>query len=72
MADIDMQTLVFLLFKILLLFAGFLYLIFSGLILRQIQLMSNTLKTPFTPVLWVFGIAHFILVGLLMIYFLML
>lgn len=69
MTNIDMQTLVFLVFKILLLFAGFLYLIFSGLILRQIQLMSNTLKTPFTPVLWIFGIIHFILTGLLIAYF---
>ena len=72
MTNIDIQTLVFFLFKILLLFAGFLYLIFSGLILRQIQLMSNTLKTPFTPVLWIFGVIHFILGWLLMIYFLML
>lgn len=67
---LDMLFLV--VFKFLLVAGIFLYVVFAGLILRQIQLMSDTLQTSFTPFLWLFGLIHFALGLLVLFYFLVL
>ena len=69
-STIDTNSALLTLSKFLLIGGIILYTAFAGLILRQIQIMSNTVKTSFTPVLWLFGIGHFIFSLLVLFYFL--
>jgi len=68
--EIGLDRLFLLLLKLLLVGGIVLYVLFAGLILRQIQLMSKTLQTSFTPVLWLLGLIHFGLSLLVLVYFL--
>lgn len=68
--NLDLQTTFLLVFKAFLVLSIVLYVLFSGLILRQIRLMSNTVQTPFTPTLWIFAIINFCLSLLVLITFL--
>ncbi len=51
--------------KILFLMAFFLYTVFSFLMIRQVQIMGQTVKTSLEPVLFLVALTHFfIAVGL--------
>jgi hypothetical protein len=66
--DLNLHNTFLMIVKVLFVLGILLYTLFSGLILRQIQLMSNTVQTSFTPALWVFGLIHFGLTFLVLLY----
>ena len=45
------------------------YLAFSGVMIRQIQIMRQTLITSFSPVLKILGLLHFVLALLVLLAF---
>lgn len=47
-----------LLFKAVLLFSIAMYIVFAFVVIRQIDLMTKTVKTPLTPVLKMVGWGH--------------
>ncbi len=57
-------------FKILLVLSSGLYLGFAFLVVRQVQLMSRTVKTDFAIVLFIISLIHLVLAGLLFLYML--
>jgi len=59
-------------FKILLVVSSGLYLGFAFLVVRQVQLMSRTVKTDFALVLFVVSLFHLVLAFLLFLYMLFL
>lgn len=56
----DISTLLFLIFKALVVFGLGLYIIFAFVILRQEQLMSHVLEESFEPVLRLVSTLHFV------------
>ena len=56
----DISSLIFLIVKALAVFGLGLYIIFSFVILRQEQLMSNVLDESFEPVLRLVSVFHFV------------
>jgi hypothetical protein len=52
-----------LLFKAVLLFSIAMYIVFALVVIRQIDLMTKTVKTPLTPVLRMIGWGHLIASG---------
>jgi hypothetical protein len=52
-------------FQIMFVVAAVLYLIFSLLVIRQIDLMKKTLITPFSPVITAIGLIHLAAAGAL-------
>lgn len=61
-AEIVLQpsNILFLLLKVGFLAGFLLYIVFSFMIVRQVQLMEETFKTALGPFLKVFAIAHFL------------
>ncbi len=60
-------------FKLLFIAITLFYVVFSVIVIRQVQIMKNTLITPFSPVLLVVGFIHFLLaVGALLLFFVIL
>lgn len=57
-------------FKILLVVSSGLYLGFAFLVVRQVQLMSRTVKTDFAIVLFIVSLIHLALAFLLFLYML--
>lgn len=49
-----------LLFKAVLLFSIAMYIVFALVVIRQIDLMTKTIKTPLTPILKMVGWGHLI------------
>lgn len=68
--DLNFHNTFLMIVKVLFILGILLYALFSGLILRQIQLMSGTVQTTFTPALWIFGLVHFGLTILVLLYIL--
>lgn len=54
------QLLLFDVVKILFVIAALLYLVFSFVVVRQIQVMRNTLLTPASTVIQIFGLIHLV------------
>lgn len=55
---LDLQIAVLLFVKILLLLAALAYLVFSFVVVRQIQVMRSTLVTPLANAIQIFGFIH--------------
>lgn len=45
-------------FKFLFILTALCYVAFAVIVVRQIQIMKNTLITPFSPVIFIVGIVH--------------
>lgn len=45
--------------KLLFVVGALLYLVFAGIVIRQIQLMKNTVQTDFSPFVQILGYVHF-------------
>jgi len=70
---IDGANLILLLVKVLLLIGAILYLVFSFVVVRQIQVMRNTLITPLAGVIQIVGIVHLLFsIGVLLLFLLVL
>ncbi|HLD24728.1 MAG TPA: DUF5657 family protein [Patescibacteria group bacterium] len=54
----DITSIVFILFKFLILFGLGLYIVFAAVILRQEQLMANVLEESFEPILRLASFFH--------------
>lgn len=68
--DLDILTLAIV--KIFLLSASFLYLIFAILVTRQISLMKQTLETPLSGLMTLFGFLHLIIALVVLLLFVIL
>ena len=58
--------------KILFIIAGLLYVTFAVIVTRQVHVMRNTLITPFSPMVQLFGYVHLAVSVLILIFFLFL
>jgi hypothetical protein len=56
--------------KIMFVIAGILYLVFAGLVLRQVYIMKHTVVTSFSPIVVLLGYAHLVLAVLVFLFFL--
>ncbi|MDQ5951142.1 MAG: hypothetical protein QG639_419 [Patescibacteria group bacterium] len=57
-------------FKVLFLLSVFFYVIFAVIVIRQVQIMKNTLITPVSPVILLASILHLLVaVGILFLFF---
>lgn len=57
-------------FKVLFILSVFFYVIFSVIVIRQVQIMKNTLITPVSPVILWASILHLLVaVGILFLFF---
>lgn len=56
--NLNLDSALVLLFKLLFIAGGLLYLVFSLVAHRQITIMKKTLTTPLSPIVTVLGIAH--------------
>lgn len=63
-------NLVLLLFKAMFIVAALLYLVFAGVVIRQVHIMKRTLITDFSPLVLVAGYAHFIITLVVLVFFL--
>lgn len=59
-----------LLFKVMLIVGGLCYLVFAGVVMRQISVMKKTLITPLEPEIAILGWIHLGLTITLFLYFL--
>lgn len=60
MLPLDAQLLLLLMVKIMFIIGAFLYLIFGFVVVRQIQLMCRTVKTPHSQYIRLLGLLHLI------------
>ncbi len=60
-------------FKILFIAIALFYVVFAVIVIRQVQIMKNTLITPISPVLLIAGFIHLLLaIGVLLLFFVIL
>lgn len=63
------ETIVFGFLKLLFIVGALIYLIFAGLVIRQIGLMSQTIKTTPSSFMKFLGFIHFAIAGLVLLTF---
>lgn len=71
-ASVDTLELLLGFVKFLLVAGGILYLLFAGLVIRQIQLMKATIESNFSNALLILSIANLVLAIVVLLYFLLL
>lgn len=59
-AAINQATLLMSVFKFLFILTAVCYAVFAVIVVRQIQIMKNTLVTPISPVIFLVGFLHLI------------
>ena len=55
---LNLDTALEILFKVLFIAGGLVYLVFSLVVHRQITIMKKTLTTPLSPIITLLGLAH--------------
>lgn len=71
-ASVDTLELLLGFVKFLLVAGGILYVLFAGLVIRQIQLMKATIESNFSNALLILSIANLVLAIVVLLYFLLL
>lgn len=59
--SVDENALLIGVFKLLFILVSFFYVMFAVIVVRQVQIMKNTLITPISPVLLILSILHLII-----------
>lgn len=57
-------------FKVMLIILAFFYVMFAGLVIRQVSIMRRTLETPFSPMLQILSYIHLFIAGFVFFVFL--
>lgn len=60
-------------FKVLFILSVVFYIVFAVIVIRQVQIMKNTLITPISPLIMFFSVVHLLLAaGVLFLFFIIL